>query len=210
MSDLDPVTDYMIDKAIFERLTAAGIDTPEPVAPAGIELLAAVGADGYPGNVAAGELIESAWGNATANKLREAPRKANRAQKTADEAGYAAVEKVVLDLTGVAGPTQTGRLFQFRYGLVLMPPTAAAPSTPSPMITMRLRVGTTVGGTLHTTIQHNWQENWRGFTAGLSLFGETAPFIPTAGNVYSLTFQSTGPTFAIGAGSYLVGVDLGG
>ena len=35
---------------------------------------AAANVDGYPGNVAAAELIESAWGNATSDKLRIAPR----------------------------------------------------------------------------------------------------------------------------------------
>lgn len=59
---------FLIDNAVHRALTAAGIDTPPPVAPVAT---AAVDPDGYPGAVAAGELVQSAWGNATVNTLRK-------------------------------------------------------------------------------------------------------------------------------------------
>ena len=51
-------------EGVVARLEAAGLIAPPGPAP-----LAAVNPDGTPGNVAAGELIESAWGNAVADTI---------------------------------------------------------------------------------------------------------------------------------------------
>ena len=59
-------TDAMLTRLdrVLEQLEALGLTAPPPTATP-----ASVNANGTPGPVAAGELIEAAWGNATANSI---------------------------------------------------------------------------------------------------------------------------------------------
>ena len=63
----DAAANYAVELAVHRALSAAGISTPAPAPPSISGLTAVVG--GRPGSVVAGELIESAWGNAVRDWL---------------------------------------------------------------------------------------------------------------------------------------------
>ena len=123
--------------AIVARLEALGLMPPPAIG------LAAVDPDGFPGNVAAGELIESAWGNAVANSMRGLPRgQLALNTKASDEGGFGSTTYGISGL-GFSTPSKTGRISQGMSNVRVVVTTAGANDT---VISFSLHPGSIANG----------------------------------------------------------------
>lgn len=154
---------------------------------------ASVNPDGTPGPVAAGELIESAWGNAVASTIAGLPRGVlARVTKGTDQGGFGASELATGLAVTVPATPASGRLHTVRIALQVVQTTPPPAGT---VIYSSLRLGSAAGasaGTLAWPFVDNASVN------GRTLSGEFYPTGLTAGATYVVTTGSDG------AGRYTV------
>lgn len=188
--------------ALVTRLEALGIPDVEasPRAP--------VNPDGSPGNVAAGELIESAWGNAVVDTLWKRARGVySRIYKPSFEGGFS--PGVEFAIAGLAGTSiaSSGRLTTVHYSLIMTPQTL--PVTNS-WIGIQLRQ-TNVAGQLLGRAMHHYLPNHQAFGAGgLNISGKFDALGLASSTYMVLTSQTGAGSVAYEGSSYLMLEDVGG
>jgi len=147
---------------------------------------ATVNPDGTPGLVAAGELIEAAWGNAVANTITGLPRgQLTKATKVSDQGGFGAGE-LDIGVVVTVPATPTGRTHTIAFAVRIVQTTAPPADS---IVYVNVRTGSAAGALVESfpfPFVANASVN------GRTLAGEIVPTALTPGQGYSLTIGSDG------------------
>jgi len=166
-----------------------------------------VDAAGFPGNVAADELIESAWGNATANKLRIAPRGLYKVVvKAASQTVPSGVETTINDMA-VLCPPWAGRATRVRYALRV----SGIPAQPAAATNISILLRLDTGGAVMERHNYPWAPGQQNADpSGYSYVAETRAYPFTAGQRVAVSmFLGGGLSLIIGDSSLLEITDAG-